>query len=65
VARLIAVLPRRHALQKIAADELLGERRPALRKERGVVYVVVSATVTRRRASMPALTFASTRGRLK
>jgi hypothetical protein len=34
VPQLVAVLLRRHAAEKITADKLLGNRRPALREER-------------------------------
>ena len=42
-AKLVAVLLRRDAAEKIAAHELLGNRRPALREERGAVDLVVTA----------------------
>ncbi len=43
VAKLVAVLLRRHAAEKSAAHELLGNRRSALREERDAVHLVVTA----------------------
>jgi hypothetical protein len=43
VAELVAVFQRRHTAEEGAAHELLGDRRSALRKERGAAYLVVAS----------------------
>ena len=44
MAKLVAVLLRRLAAEKVAAHELLSNRRPALREERSASHLVVRAT---------------------
>ena len=66
MAKLVAVLLRGNAAEETAAHELLRDRRPTLREERGAAELVVTAAPSPVvQTSMPSLTLPSTRGRLQ